>query len=66
MAEGHLKQMGENMPFYSIAARKSEVYTKYKKASQLFVSLKNNMRVNSQMKRTKEASAQVVNFANCS
>lgn len=32
VAEGNLKQMGENMLFYSIAARKSEAYMKYKKS----------------------------------
>lgn len=66
MAEGNLKQMGENTLFYYIASRKSDVSMKYKKSESAFCLIKDYMRVNSQRKRTKGTSEQVVNFAICS
>lgn len=38
--EGNLKQMGENMLFYFIAARKSEDSMKYKKSESAFCLIK--------------------------
>lgn len=40
VVERNLKKIVENMLFYSIAARKSEVYMKYKKSNSAFCLIK--------------------------